>query len=155
MTPELKSESSGFLIQQEDYNHQSESHQDSNKATNQEPKNSSKDHEIKSLGCNSNEEELYLPFSTFLARRIIKPESSAPKKPILQKLIRSISHLIIKKLARLEDIFIRSKLYRLFQKLIPSFFSNSSLYPFLISLIISGFQILKSHVGYLFGLSIV
>lgn len=140
MSSELKSDSSGFLIQQEDY--KILSHQDS--STNHEPKISRKDHEDEKAGCNSNEEELYLPFSTFLARKIFKSEHLEPNQPtILQRLIRSLSCLIIKKLANLEDIFIRSKVYRIFKKLIPSFFPTSSIYPFVISLIFSGFQIRK------------
>ncbi|KAG0142802.1 hypothetical protein CROQUDRAFT_662055 [Cronartium quercuum f. sp. fusiforme G11] len=94
--------------------------------------------------CNSGEEpNLPLPFSTWLAHKMTNAEQLSSDRSIIHKPTRSLSWLIIRELALWEDVFIRSRLYRILKKLTPSILPTSSVYPFVIGLLLAALQIRK------------
>ncbi|EFP79705.2 uncharacterized protein PGTG_06026 [Puccinia graminis f. sp. tritici CRL 75-36-700-3] len=96
-------------------------------------------------GINNNRTSL--PFTTSLSRLLFKLLSSQNHQrkntSLINRITEYLSLLLIRELATLEDLFIKSPIYRLLKFLTPSILPKSSTYPFLLTLILGGIQLKK------------
>jgi len=86
-----------------------------------------------------------LPFTTAISRLVcrILVNHHPPNPGLANKLLRYISLLAIRELATLEDLFIKSPIYRLLRFLTPTILPKSSTWPFLLTLVLGGIQLRK------------
>ncbi|PLW19169.1 hypothetical protein PCASD_20537 [Puccinia coronata f. sp. avenae] len=91
------------------------------------------------------EEQNTLPLTTSISNLLLRllTRHQHPEPGIAYKLARYISLLIIRELATLEDLFIKSPFYPFLRYLTPSILPKSSTYPFLLTLIVGGIQLRK------------
>ncbi|WAQ84936.1 hypothetical protein PtA15_5A509 [Puccinia triticina] len=86
-----------------------------------------------------------LPFTTSISKFVFRLLSHDGNREtgLINKLIGYLSLLLIRELATLEDLFVKSPIYRLLRFLTPSILPKSSTYPFLLTLILGGIQLRK------------
>ncbi|KNZ62252.1 hypothetical protein VP01_1294g4 [Puccinia sorghi] len=91
------------------------------------------------------EQHTVLPFTTAISSFVcrILVNHYPPNPGLANKLLRYISLLVIRELATLEDLFIKSPIYRLLRFLTPPILPKSSTWPFLLTLVLGGNQLRK------------